>query len=237
MLLSYNAASRADSAHGKFPLTRHGFVPTICGYLQNPTLKERATISNAAERNEEISEMLKAWGEGDRGAAERFMPLIYDELRRQARRYLDRERPNHTLQTTALVHEAYIRLNDQNKVRWQNRAHFFGVAAQMMRRILVNYAVGQKREKRGGSAIPIPLEESLQIAIADSEVDLLALDEALSRLDDLDSRQARIVELRYFSGLSIEETAEVLSISPATVKREWNMARTWLRAELTQSPK
>jgi RNA polymerase sigma factor (TIGR02999 family) len=181
--------------------------------------------------------MLRAWGDGDREAAERFMPLIYDELRRQARRYLDRERPNHTLQTTALVHEAYIRLNDQNKVKWQNRSHFFGVAAQMMRRILVNYAVGQKRAKRGGSAITVPLEESLQIAVADSEVDLLALDEALSRLDDLDSRQARIVELRYFSGLSIEETAEVLNISAATVKREWNMARTWLRAELTHSPK
>lgn len=186
---------------------------------------------------EEISELLRAWGDGDREAAERFMPLIYDELRRQARRHLNRERANHTLQTTALVHEAFIRLNEQNRIKWQNRAHFFALAAQMMRRILVNYAVAQKRDKRGGAANTICLDENVAIAVAEETVDLLALDEALLRLAKLDQRQVRIVELRYFSGLSIEETAEVLDISPATVKREWNMAKTWLRAELLTGSK
>ena len=184
-------------------------------------------------QREEISELLKAWSDGDREAAERFMPLIYDELRRQAHRYLNRERPNHTLQTTALVHEAYLRLADQRNVTWQNRAHFFGLAAQMMRRILVNYAINRNREKRGGLNDRISLDETIMIAGDRGDVDVLSLDEALTRLEELDERQARVVELRYFSGLSIEETAEVLGISPATVKREWNMARTWLRAELS----
>ena len=177
--------------------------------------------------------MLRAWGDGDREAAERFMPLIYNELRRQARRHLNRERPNHTLQTTALVHEAFIRLNEQDGIKWQNRTHFFALAAQMMRRVLVNHAVAQKREKRGGGVQTVCLDETMPIAVADGEVDLLALDEALLRLAKMDARQVQIVELRYFSGLSIEETGDVLGISPATVKREWNMARTWLRAELT----
>lgn len=161
------------------------------------------------------------------------MPLIYDELRRQAHRHLNRERPNHTLQTTALVHEAYLRLIEQTGVNWQNRAHFFGLAGQMMRRILVDYAGKRNREKRGGPHEALPLDETFVIAAAETEVDLLALDEALNRLEEMDERQARVVELRYFSGLSIEDTAVVLAISPATVKREWNMARTWLRAELT----
>ena len=176
--------------------------------------------------------MLKAWSDGDRSAADQFMPLIYNELRRQAHRFLNRERANHTLQTTALVHEAYLRLIDQRDISWQNRAHFFGLAGQMMRRILVNYAVSRGREKRGGLNEAITLDETIAIATPTSEVDLLALDEALTRLEELDQRQTRVVELRYFSGLSIDETAEVLNISPATVKREWNMARAWLRAEL-----
>ena len=176
--------------------------------------------------------MLKAWSEGDRHAADQFMPLIYDELRRQAHRYLRRERANHTLQTTALVHEAYLRLVQQRDVSWQNRAHFFALAAQMMRRILVNYAVSRQREKRGGPAETIQLDDTIQVEATERNVDLIGLDEALNRLEKLDERQARVVELRYFGGLSIEETAEVMSISPATVKREWNMARAWLRAEL-----
>ena len=177
--------------------------------------------------------MLKAWSGGEREAADRFMPLLYDELRRQARRYLNRERPNHTLQTTALVHEAYLRLTEQAGIEWQNRSQFFGLAAQMMRRILVNYAVKRKREKRGGANEDVSLDETILIANDDSGEDLLALDEALTRLEKLDERQARVVELRYFSGLSIEDTADVLEISPATVKREWNMARAWLKAELS----
>ena len=184
---------------------------------------------------EEISQLLKAWGGGDADAAERFVPLIYDELRRQARRYLNRERANHTLQTTALVHEAYLRLMEQRNVNWQNRAHFFALAAQMMRRILVNYAINRKREKRGGANENIALDETIVIAAEKSEVDLMALDEALTRLEKLDPRQARVVELRYFSGLNIEETAEVMDISPATVKREWSMAKAWLKAELSGS--
>ena len=181
---------------------------------------------------EEISELLKAWGGGDAEAAERFIPLIYDELRRQARRFLNRERANHTLQTTALVHEAYLRLAEQRNVNWQNRAHFFGLAGQMMRRILVNYAISRNREKRGGANENIALDETIVIAAEKSEVDLMALDEALTRLEKLDARQARVVELRYFSGLNIKETAEVMEISTATVKREWSMAKAWLKAEL-----
>lgn len=190
-------------------------------------------MENVPLQRDEISGLLKAWSAGDRKAAEQFMPLIYDELRRQAHRHLNRERPNHTLQTTALVHEAYLRLIEQTGVNWQNRAHFFGLAGKMMRRILVDYAVKRNREKRGGLDEALPLDETIVIAAAESEVDLLALDEALTRLEKMDERQARVIELRYFSGLSIEDTAVVLAISPATVKREWNMARTWLRAELT----
>ena len=182
---------------------------------------------------DEISEWLSAWGGGDAEAAERFMPVIYNELRRQAHRYLNRERRNHTLQTTALVHEAYLRLADQRNIVWQNRAHFFGLAAQMMRRILVNYAVSRNREKRGGVNEPASFDEAITVVADAGDVDVVSLDEALTRLEELDKRQARVVELRYFSGLTIEETAEALEISPATVKREWNMARAWLRAELT----
>ena len=180
----------------------------------------------------DITQMLKAWSEGDRSAADQFMPLIYDQLRRQAHRYLNRERANHTLQTTALVHEAYLRLIEQRDVSWQNRAHFFGLAAQMMRRILVNYAVSRQREKRGGPAETIQLDDTIQVGATEKSVDLIGLDEALNRLEKLDARQARVIELRYFGGMSIEETAEVMAISPATVKREWNMARAWLRSEL-----
>ena len=187
----------------------------------------------ATPQPDRVSEMLKAWSAGDREIAEEFMPLVYDELRRQARRFLRRERQNHTLATTALVHEAYIRLVDQHDVTWQNRAHFFGIASEMMRRILVNYAIQAKRQKRGGEAQRVTLDGTIPAGEASENVDLICLDEALTRLKELDERQARVVELRYFGGLNIEETAEVLSISPATVKREWNMARAWLRAELS----
>lgn len=180
----------------------------------------------------EITAMLRACSGGNREAINDLVPLVYQELRRQAHRYLHYERSNHTLQTTALVHEAYLRLIDQRFVNWQNRAHFFGIAANMMRRILVNYAVSRHREKRGGKDENLPLDEALCVASDDRDIDLLALDRALNELSKLDERQAQIVELRYFSGLSIEETAEVLNISPATVKRDWAMAKSWLRAEL-----
>jgi RNA polymerase sigma-70 factor, ECF subfamily len=187
---------------------------------------------NALPGQGEITEMLKACSGGNREAMDKLVPLVYRELHRQAHLYLNRERSNHTLQTTALVHEAYLRLIEQRFVDWQNRAHFFGMAANMMRRILVNYANHAHRLKRGGSDENLPLEEALCVASEDRDVDLLALDRALNELATLDERQAQIVELRYFSGLSIEETAEVLKISPATVKRDWNMAKAWLRSEL-----
>ena len=187
---------------------------------------------DAIPQRGEITEMLKACSGGNREAMDKLVPLVYQELHQQAHRYLNRERQHHTLQTTALVHEAYLRLIEIRFVDWQNRAHFFGIAANMMRRILVNYAVNQNRLKRGGSDENLPLEEALCVAAEDRDVDLLALDIALNEWAELDERQAQIVELRYFSGLSIEETAEVLHISPATVKRDWSMAKAWLRAEL-----
>jgi RNA polymerase sigma-70 factor, ECF subfamily len=189
-------------------------------------------MDESSSQRGEITEMLKAWSDGNGEMADNFVPLVYDELHRQARRYLRRERSNHTLQTTALVHEAYLRLIEQQHVNWQNRAHFFALAANMMRRILVNYAIQRNRLKRGGMNENLPLEETLCVASGERNVDLIALDEALHRLEEMDERQARIIELRYFSGLSVKETAEVLRISPATVKRDWIMAKTWLWSEL-----
>jgi len=189
-------------------------------------------MNEALPERGEITEMLKACSGGNREAMDNLVPLVYQELHRQAHLYLNRERQNHTLQTTALVHEAYLRLIEQRFVDWQNRAHFFGLAANMMRRILVNYANHAHRLKRGGADENLPLDEALAVASNDRDVDLLALDKALNELAELDERQAQIVELRYFSGLSIEETAEVLRISPATVKRDWSMAKAWLRSEL-----
>jgi RNA polymerase sigma factor (TIGR02999 family) len=183
----------------------------------------------AASRN--ITELLVAWGEGDRAALDELMPLVYDELRGQASSYLARERQGHTLQTTALVHEAYLKLVDQRRVRWQNRAHFFGVAAQMMRRILVSHARAHGARKRGHGVQPLSLDQAPEVS-SKPKVDLVGLDEALDRLTEIDPRQGRVVELRFFGGLSIEEAGEVLSLSPATVGREWTMAKAWLYKEL-----
>jgi RNA polymerase sigma factor (TIGR02999 family) len=179
----------------------------------------------------DVTELLRAVTAGKPEAMEQLIPAVYDELRRLAAVYLRGERSGHTLQPTALVHEAYLRLIDQQRVEWQNRAHFFGVAAQAMRRILVDHARARHRVKRGGPQEPVPLDD-LQVAAAGRSIDMLALDEALTRLAALDPRQARIVELRYFAGLSVEETGEVENISPATVKREWSMAKAWLHSEL-----
>ena len=162
------------------------------------------------------------------------MPLVYDELRRLAERYLRHERPNHTLQATALVHEAYLRLVDQTQVEWQNRAHFFGVAANLMRQILVNHALSHQAAKRGGNAYKLSHNEAASVS-KEPDVDLEALDDALNTLAAIDPQQSRIVELRFFGGLTIEETAQVLGISPATVKREWTVAKAWLHCEITKS--
>jgi RNA polymerase sigma-70 factor, ECF subfamily len=180
-----------------------------------------------------VTELLVRLSGGSRESLDELLPLIYRELRRLAARALHRERSGHTLQPTALVHEAYLRLIDQREVTWQNRAHFFAVAAQAMRRILVDHARARERVKRGGPQQQVTLLEEHAVQETGS-VDVLALDQALTRLDRIDPRQRQVVELRYFSGLSIEETAAVLDISPATVKREWTMARAWLHAELTR---
>ena len=168
----------------------------------------------------------------DKESLDKLMPAVYDELRRQAARYLRREQPGHTLQTTALIHEAYVRLVDQHNVQWQNRAQFFGMAAQMMRRILVDHARTKKRAKRGGSDIRISLDDAT-VAVKGQDLDVVEVDEALTRLAKIDEQQSRVVELRFFSGLTVEETAEVMGISPATVKRDWSMAKAWLHRELS----
>lgn len=190
-------------------------------------------MDKTSEKSGEITSLLKACSVGNRKAMDDLLPMVYEELRRQAHIHLNKERSNHTLQTTALVHEAYLRLVEQNSTDWQNRAHFFALSATMMRRILVNYAKNRKRLKRGGKNENLPLDEALHVAVKDREIDLLALDDALNELAELDEQQSRIVELRYFSGLTIKETAEVLKVSAATVKRDWRMAKTWLRAELS----
>jgi RNA polymerase sigma factor (TIGR02999 family) len=163
-----------------------------------------------------------------------MMPLVYAELHQQAARYLRNERHYHTLQTSALIHEAYVRLIDQTGIQWQSRTHFFAVAARVMRHILVDHARTKHREKRGGDAVKVPLEEAPMITVDEQDIDLLALDEALNRLAKIDERQVRLVELRYFSGLSLEDTAEALNVSRATAARDWNVARAWLHRELTR---
>jgi RNA polymerase sigma-70 factor (ECF subfamily) len=182
----------------------------------------------------EITQLLLAWRQGDRSALDQLIPLIYKELRRLAKHYMSQERPGHTLQTTALVNEAYLRLIDASQVRWQNRAHFFAVSAQLMRRVLVDFARSHHQLKRGGKARRVSLDEALVVS-EEQGADLVALDDALSALSALDGRQSQVVELRFFGGLSVEETAEVLKVSPTTVRRDWTFARAWLHRELSKA--
>lgn len=182
-----------------------------------------------------VTDLLARWRSGDREALDALMPLVYQELRRIARHYLQRERADHTLQSTALVHEAYVRLVGNNPPEWRNRAHFFGVAARLMRQILVDHARVQRADKRGGGAFKLSLDEGL-VGAPGKDLDLLDLDNALRGLAQLDPQQSQVVELRFFAGLSIEDTAEVLGISPATVKRDWATARAWLQREMTRGP-
>ncbi len=181
----------------------------------------------------DVTRMLLRWRDGDEQALTQLMPLVYDELHRLAGKYLRRERPDHTLQTTALVHEAYLRLVEQTHTDWRNRAHFFGVAAQLIRRILVDYARSRHAARRGSGGIRLTLDDA-RLSAKEREAELLALDDALTDLAAIDARQSRVVELRYFAGLNIEETAEVLNLSPATVKREWSSARAWLYNQLNR---
>ena len=178
-----------------------------------------------------VTDLLIEWGKGDQDALNQLMPLVYDELHRLASRYLRHERPGHTLQTTALVHEAYLKLVDQRNANWQNRVHFFAAAAQMMRRILVDYARSRRAFKRGGDYLRLSLDEAA-ISSEEKDADLLALNEALNTLAAIDAQQSRVVELRVFGGLTVEETAEALGISPRTVKREWSMAKAWLHRQI-----
>jgi RNA polymerase sigma factor (TIGR02999 family) len=250
-LHSGSAASRNRSLSPKSRKSNSGAGPLIHFTLgtwadQDASRKAAARIDtlSVADRHfafgqtamapaSNVTDLLVAWSRGDRGALTALVPLVYDELRELARRFLGQERVGHTLQPTALVHEAYARLIDQDRVHWQGRTHFFAVAAQAMRRVLVDHARKRHAARRGGPALRVTLADSLLPADR-HDVDLIGLHEALTALGELDARHARIVELRYFGGLSIEETAEELSISLATVKRDWTLARAWLRREMTR---
>jgi RNA polymerase sigma factor (TIGR02999 family) len=178
-----------------------------------------------------VTELLRSWSDGDDGALERLMPLVEAELRRLARGYMGRERRGHTLQTTALVNEAFLRLTDARRIRWQDRAHFLGISARLMRRVLVDHARARGYRKRGGGTLRVTLDEGL-VASPDPALDILALDRALDALAAADLRKSRVIELRFFGGLSVEEAAEVLHVSPDTVKRDWRLAKLWLLREL-----
>ena len=192
-------------------------------------------MDDEASQANQITELLRDLTDDQRrDSSEALLKLVYAELRQQAHRYLQKERRWHTLQTTALVHEAYLKLIDQKNVSWQNREHFFGVAATLMRRILVDYARARHRVRRGGVSEDLPLEEALTVSVSGSDFDLMALDEALNRLGEKDTHLARVVELRFFAGLDVPETAKVLGVSESTVKRDWAMAKTWLHRELTK---
>ncbi|MGO9433698.1 MAG: sigma-70 family RNA polymerase sigma factor [Terracidiphilus sp.] len=183
--------------------------------------------------NQDVTLLLSALTRGDKDAASKLIPVVYAELRRLAGSYMRRERTDHTLQATALVHEAYLKLVEQRSVDWQSRAHFFGVAAQLMRRILVDHARGHSRQKRGGEQVKVPLDEVFVFAERQAD-EVLAVNDSLEALAKIDPRQARVVELRFFGGLSVEEAADVLGVSPKTVKREWSVAKAWLTADLKQ---
>jgi RNA polymerase sigma factor (TIGR02999 family) len=182
---------------------------------------------------QEITQLLLSWSEGDKSALDQLIPLVYPELKRLARRYMGRESPDHTLQTSALINEAYLRLVDQHAVEWQDRAHFFAVAAQVMRHILIDHARSHRYHKRGAGAEHIPLDD---VAVVSQEraTELVALDDALTRLATVDPRKSQIVELRFFGGLTVEETAEVMKLSPITIKREWRSAKAWLHTEMSE---
>jgi RNA polymerase sigma factor (TIGR02999 family) len=186
----------------------------------------------SASESGDVTGLLKAWGTGDRGALDRLTPRVYDELRRMSRKYMRNERMGHTLQATALVNDVYIRLVDAGSVDWKDRAHFFAVCAQMMRRILVDSARARGSRKRGGGVVKIDMEDAC-VGAPDRDASTVALDDALNELAKFDPRKAQVIELRYFGGLSVEETAEVLKISPQSVMRDWKLAKVWLMRELS----
>jgi RNA polymerase sigma-70 factor (ECF subfamily) len=196
------------------------------------THRRKRKVEKVTQASESVTGLLLAWSDGDQAALEKLIPLVYAELHRLARRYMRRENAGHTLQTSALVNEAYLRLIEAHRVRWQNRSHFFAVSAQIMRRILVDFARAKQNLKRGGGALQVLLDEGLLVS-PERGADLVALDEALERLGALNARQSQVVESRYFGGLNEEEVAEVLKVSPRTVRNDWSLARAWLYRELS----
>jgi RNA polymerase sigma factor (TIGR02999 family) len=188
----------------------------------------------AESKEQDLTLLLRAWSQGDRVALDKLTPQVYMELHRLARLYMSRERPDHPLQTTALINEAYIRLIDWKNVRWQSRAHFFAMAATLMRRVLVDLARSRDQAKRGGGEEATTLDDNIVLQPQKS-AEILAVDEALTRLEEIDPRKSRVVELRFFAGMSVEETAEAMELSERTIMREWNLARAWLRLEITSS--
>jgi RNA polymerase sigma factor (TIGR02999 family) len=219
--------------HGRFK-TPIGNRPVSCFFTDDLRYNAHIMEQHEQKREQNITELLLTWNDGNQQALEKLMPLVYDELHRQAARFLRRERSDHTLQTTALIHEAYLKLVNQPEINWESRTHFFAIAANIMRRILVDYARSKNAEKRGGDFLKMPLEEAGEVAGKEKSVDLMALDEALTKLEAIDRRQARIVELKFFGDLTLEETAKALKISRTTVADDWAMARAWLHRELTR---
>ena len=206
-------------------------LPWAGSWWTSSDVVRRRVAAMAGSPSQPITKLLLAWGAGDDAALEKLIPLVYQELRRLARRYMQGERPSHTLQTTALVNEAYLRLVDSRRVRWQNRTQFFAISAQLMRRILVDFARSRRYQKRGGGAQKVPLNEESIISPRQGR-DLVQLDGALNALASADARKARVVELRFFGGLNVEETATVLNVSPDTVLRDWRLAKAWLAREM-----
>jgi|SRR5215510_712202 len=195
-------------------------------------IRRRITNVTRAVSSSDITELLRKWTDGDSGAFEKMLPIVYTELRRLAAGYLKKEREGHLLRTTALVSEAYLRLVDKPASGFNNRGHFYGIAARVMRQVLVDYARHEARDRRGGRGVKLTLSQAADVAAPTEGMDFLALDRALNTLAEVDPRQSKLVELRYFGGLTIEETAEVMNLSPATIKREWTLARAWLFKEL-----
>lgn len=206
-----------------------GTIRQPVGALQ---AKNEKMVGNVNRSSDELTQLLVEWGNGDQSALNKLIPLVYDELRRMAHHYMARESPGHTLQTSALVNDAYLRLTDQKRTSWQNRAQFFGIAAQLMRRILVDHARSHAYAKRGGGTIQVPLNETSVVG-PQRAAEILALDEALNQLASIDARKCQIVELRYFGGFTVEETATLLEVSDVTVMRDWSLAKAWLRRAIS----
>jgi len=209
------------------------FIPVVRHLSRFPLVQSATGLPELMTSSpQQVTELLNSWSNGDQTARDRLIPLVYDELHRLAHQYMKREAPGHTLQTSALVNEAFVKLVDQRNVRWQNRAHFFGIAAQLMRRILVDHARSRQTAKRGGGAAAISFDDHLYVS-DERSAQVVAVHEALEQLARFDQRKGQIVELRFFGGLSIDETAELLGVSPGTVMRDWTLAKAWLHREIS----